>query len=220
MAIRPHNGERMKRQKLFGNLDWLFFDLGSTLVDESKAYEHRIREIADISHRSYGELLEYARSAYRQNIKGDLAAARMAGIPLPAWHKEEEVLYPGTVACLRELSSRYYIGIIANQSPGTVRRLKAYGLMPYIELVIASAEEGLSKPDPEIFRIALAKSHCRPENTVMIGDRIDNDIVPAKLLGMKTIWIRQGPWREWNICRKIENPDCIVDSLTELCNIL
>ena len=77
----------------------------------------------------------------------------MAGIPLPAWHKEEEVLYPGTVACLRELSSRYHIGIIANQSPGTVRRLKAYGLMPYIELVIASAEECLFKPDPEIFRL-------------------------------------------------------------------
>ena len=54
----------------------------------------------------------------------------------------------------------------------------------------------------------------------MIGDRIDNDIVPAKFLGIKTIWIRQGPWREWNLCRDIEHPDCIVDSLTELCTIL
>lgn len=33
---------------------------------------------------------------------------------------------------------------------------------------------------------------CKPENAVMIGDRIDNDIVPAKQLGMKTIWIKQG----------------------------
>lgn len=210
----------MKRQNLFGNLDWLFFDLGSTLVDESKAYKHRIQEIADASHRSYGELLEYARAAYRRNVKGDLAAARMAGIPLPAWHKEEEDLYPDAAACLRELSNRYHIGIIANQSPGTDRRLKACGLRPYIKLVIASAEEGISKPDPEIFRIALARSCCRPENAAMIGDRIDNDIVPAKLLGMKTIWIRQGPWQEWKIFRDIEHPDRIVDSLTELCTIL
>ena len=58
-------------------------------------------------------------------------------------------------------------------------------------IVIASAEEGVSKPDRRIFEIALERSGCKPENAVMIGDRIDNDIVPAKQLGMKTIWIKQ-----------------------------
>ena len=33
---------------------------------------------------------------------------------------------------------------------------------------------------------------CQAENAVMIGDRLDNDIAPAKKLGMKTVWIRQG----------------------------
>ena len=33
---------------------------------------------------------------------------------------------------------------------------------------------------------------CRPENAVMVGDRLDNDIRPAKELGMKTIRIRKG----------------------------
>ena len=58
--------------------------------------------------------------------------------------------------------------------------------------MIASAEEGVSKPDPRIFEIALGRADCKAEHAVMIGDRIDNDVVPAKKMGMKTVWIRQG----------------------------
>ena len=54
----------------------------------------------------------------------------------------------------------------------------------------------------------------------MIGDRIDNDIIPAKSLGMHTIWVKQGFGRYWNITKEIERADCAVDSLTELFDIL
>lgn len=64
--------------------------------------------------------------------------------------------------------------------------------MKYIKLVVASAEEGVAKPDSEIFLRALKRAECLPGNAVMIGDRIDNDIEPANRLGMKTIWVRQG----------------------------
>lgn len=76
----------------------------------------------------------------------------------------------------------------------------------YIDLVIASAEEGVSKPDRRIFEIALERSGCKPENAVMIGDRIDNDIVPAKQLGMKTIWIKQGFGSLWTVMDESEKP--------------
>ncbi len=64
--------------------------------------------------------------------------------------------------------------------------------MKYIKLVVASAEKGVAKPDSEIFLRALSRAYCLPENAVMIGDRIDNDIEPANKLGMKTIWVKQG----------------------------
>ena len=50
----------------------------------------------------------------------------------------------------------------------------------------------------------------------MIGDRIDNDIVPAKELGMKTIWIKQGFGKYWNIKSENEIPDEEINSLSEL----
>ena len=93
-------------------------------------------------------------------------------------------------------------------------------MLPYIDLIIASAEEGVSKPDLRIFEIALQRSSCPPEQAVMIGDRMDNDILPAKSLGMRTVWIKQGFGKYWNVTEEAERPDRVVGSLTELCDIL
>lgn len=55
-------------------------------------------------------------------------------------------------------------------------------------------------------------------NAIMIGDRIDNDIIPAKLLGMYTIWIKQGFGQYWNITEDVERADYVVHSLMDICN--
>jgi len=47
-----------------------------------------------------------------------------------------------------------------------------------------------------------------------------NDIIPAKSLGMHTIWVKQGFGRYWNITKEIERADCSVDNLSELCDNL
>jgi FMN phosphatase YigB (HAD superfamily) len=93
---------------------------------------------------------------------------------------------------LRTLSSRYRIGVIANQPAGTEERLTKWGLTPFISICLSSTEVGLEKPDPAIFQLALSQSGCKPSQAVMIGDRLDNDIRPARLLGWKTIRIAQG----------------------------
>ena len=129
-------------------------------------------------------------------------------------------MYSDTSKCLEELSSKYKIGIIANQKLGTEERLKEYGLLQYIDLVVASAEEGVAKPDKRIFEIALERSNCESQNAIMIGDRVDNDIVPANLLGMHTIWIKQGFGQYWNITKEIEKADYTVNNLSEICDVL
>lgn len=111
---------------------------------------------------------------------------------MPEWHTEDGILYPDTEACLGELSKENKIGLIANQLPGTKQRLEQHGIMKYIDLAVTSAEAGVAKPDKRIFEIALERGGCKPESAIMIGDRVDNDIVPAKRIGMKTIWIKQG----------------------------
>ena len=197
-------------------IKWLFFDIGSTLVDEGAAYEHRLRDISEAANVPFEQVQEKALEFYRQNRKGDKETAKYFGVPLPDWHSEDESPYPDAAATLARLHSRFKIGIIANQLPGTRARLDRYRLLPHIDLIVASAEEGVSKPDPRIFQIALDRADCRPWDAVMIGDRIDNDIVPARELGMRTAWIKQGYGQYWTIRRDTEQPDAIIHSLTEL----
>ena len=61
---------------------------------------------------------------------------------------------------------------------------------------------------------------CKPEEAVMIGDRLDYDIRPAKELGMRTIRIRQGITKYLSPCYDAETPVYTVNSLSELLDIL
>ena len=109
--------------------------------------------------------------------------------------------------------------MFGNHIPGAEKRLEGMGIRRYFDLIVTSAEEGVAKPDPGIFRIALNRAGCAPEQAFMIGDRIDNDIVPAKQMGMKTVRIKQGVGKYWNIQGECETPDYEVNSLSELLSI-
>lgn len=201
------------------DVKWLFFDMGSTLIDETKVYDDIFQKIAI----AVGVSVEFVKTRaigfYRQNKRGHKEVMRLLGVDYPEWSPEYEELYPDTVKCLQVLREKYHLGIIANQIPGAEKRLERMGIRQYFDLIISSAEEGVAKPDPEIFRIALARAGCSPEQAVMIGDRIDNDIVPAKQMGMKTVWIKQGVGKYWNIQRESETPEYEVNSLSEILSI-
>ena len=199
---------------------WLFFDIGSTLVDESLVYEYIFGGIADASGKSTEYIYDKAMEFYRQNKKGDKEVTEMLGVKAPAWDTKRERLYPDTEEVLINLHEKYKIGVIANQMYGTEERLETFGIRRFIDVVVASAEEGVEKPDRRIFEIAFERARCSPEEAVMIGDRIDNDIVPAKKLGMKTVWMKQGFGRFWKIGGDEEKPDYEATCLTDLLDLL
>ena len=99
---------------------------------------------------------------------------------------------------------------------GSEERLERFGIRKYIDIVVASAEEGVAKPDRRIFEIALTRAGCMPEEAAMVGDRLDNDIVPANELGMYTIWIKQGNWIYATPKESLEYPDWMIMNLNEL----
>ena len=172
--------------------EWIFFDIGSTLVDESKAYEHRIKDTIQNTDSTYNQFYNLMIDSAKQGKNGYIEAAKELNLQTTKWHSEDEFLYPDTVSTLKLLSEKYEIGIIANQPLGTQKRLNKMGIDKYISLVLSSAEENISKPDLRIFKLVLDRAGCSPDNAVMVGDRLDNDIVPAKAVGMGTIWIKQG----------------------------
>lgn len=210
-----------------GDLDMLakithiFFDMGTTLIDETECYNHRICEAIAGTDITFEQFTEKRIFFQKQNLKGDLEAIKFFGLKKTPWHREDERLYPEAEEILCYLRERGYIlGVIANQGLGTEKRLEAWGIRKYFDSITASAEECVAKPDPEMFLRALKRSGGLAESSVMIGDRLDNDIAPAKALGMKTVWIKQGFAVYSSPTCSEELPDHTISNLMELKNLL
>ena len=205
---------------MMDTIKWVFFDIGSTLVDESTAYKNRIKRTIANTEVSYNEFYQRMVEISKHNQNAYNMVIEEYGLTKAPWNSDDEFVYPKAENCLCELSKHYKIGIIANQNLGSEERLEKLGLLKYIDLVIASAEEGVAKPDLRIFQIALDRANCKPEEALMVGDRIDNDIVPANKIGMKTIWIKQGFGKYCEPKTEKEQPDYTVKNLNELISIL
>ena len=172
---------------------WIFFDMGSTLVDETQAYDHRVRDMIAGTSITFKEF-DDARIAFaRQGLDGNSAAIKHFCLTKTPWHAEDEVPYPDAWDTLQQISEKgYRLGIIANQISGTSDRLSNWGLRAFFDVIISSAEAGIAKPEKAIFEQALMLAGCKPAESMMVGDRLDNDMQPAKAMGMRTVWIRQG----------------------------
>ena len=81
------------------------------------------------------------------------------------------------------------LGVISNFYGNVEVLCKEFGLNEYLDFILDSMVVGVRKPDPAIFRLALEKLGTPAEETAFVGDSFDRDIIPAKALGMKTIWL-------------------------------
>ncbi|MDR1409444.1 MAG: HAD family hydrolase [Oscillospiraceae bacterium] len=169
-------------------IDWIFFDLGSTLLDETDRVNERISETAKrlkIDETMFRTQLEITAKTHPYVIHMELPN----GAEWAPWPKRLDQLYLAAIPTLDLLHKKYRLGVIANHGKDTAQLL---GINRFFSTYMVSAAAGFGKPDLRIFKMALEQAGCAPKNAWMIGDRLDNDIYPAKKLGMKTIWIRQG----------------------------
>ena len=84
------------------------------------------------------------------------------------------------------------VGFAGNQPAGAESSLA--GLVQPGDLVATSADWGISKPDPAFFTRIAAELDLPPSEIAYVGDRVDNDILPAAAAGMFTVHLRRGPW--------------------------
>lgn len=95
---------------------------------------------------------------------------------------------------LRKLSRRRVkLGVISNVSSHEVALgiLDKVRLAKYFDLVVTSAESGIRKPDPGIFRYALYQLNIRPEEAIMVGDSERHDIQGGYIAGLRTVLVNR-----------------------------
>lgn len=103
---------------------------------------------------------------------------------------EHYALFPDALPALRELSATgYTLGIVSNFEEWLTTLLERLGVLPLMSVIVVSGREGIEKPDPKIFRIALKRLHVAPERAVYVGDNPRIDVEPALKLGMGAVLI-------------------------------
>ena len=124
------------------------------------------------------------------DLRRAFAERAAAGVPR---HEELYDLYPDAGAALARLrAAGVRVAIAGNQPAGAER-----SVAPVVEpgdLVATSAAWGVSKPDPAFFARLLEELGLEAASVAYVGDRVDNDVLPAAQAGLFTVHLRRGPW--------------------------
>ncbi len=128
-------------------------------------------------------------------------------------------LDPEATDLLQWLSDeRYHIGLISNASDSddVFTLLKQHGLIDFFEIVLISAEKGLRKPHPSMFLEGIEYFHADPQQCIMVGDKLNMDILGAKQAGMHTIWLTRCEEEKDLPISDNNQPDFIIARLSEV----
>lgn len=168
-------------------MKFVVFDVGETLVDETP-YWTSVADRLGIPRFTFLGVLGgvVARGEHHARVFDVLGVERVGG-------ERRFELYPDALPCLRRLrEAGYEVGIAANQPDWGEAALREAGVA--VDVVATSADWGVEKPSPEFFA-RVVEAAGRPAGEIAyVGDRVDNDVRPARAAGMVAVHIRRGPW--------------------------
>ncbi len=123
---------------------------------------------------------------------------------------------------LHELrDENFKVGLLSNAPyhAGIRLLLDTHNLTQYFDVIATSAQIGFCKPDKRTFEYVLKELQSSPQNSVMIGDDLKNDIYGAQQMGMKAIYVKKDFQITPNGTVNV-TPDGIVTDLNEIISII
>jgi HAD superfamily hydrolase (TIGR01549 family) len=193
-------------------------DIRAALAAEGSAADDvRYREAERWAVDSFASSTYQAMIWYLTGFDAARAARVYQGFRQRAHGRDVFELRPGMAELLERLHGRgLKLGLAANQPTAVIERLDRGGVGRFFHHREVSEHHGFLKPDVRLFLRACDDLGVQPAECIMVGDRIDNDIVPARLLGMRTVLLRVGRHsnqqpRTWH-----ERPDAEVYTVPEL----
>ena len=163
------------------------FDVGETLVDETHAWE-RLADAARVPRFTLMGLLGglAARGEPHRRVWDLLGVEAPADPGSPGGSD----FYDDALPCLGALrSAGYRLGAAGNMPASFEQALQAH-----VDFTGSSQRWGVEKPDPAFFARVIAEAGEPSERIAYVGDRVDNDVIPAREAGMLAVHIRRGPW--------------------------
>lgn len=200
---------------------WVCLDVGETLIDETRVWstwadELRVPRLTFLA--ALGAVI--ARGGEHRDVFPMFGAddwqLRLPAVEATYGGFAAEDLYPDAVRALDSLrAAGYRVAIVANQPAVRTDELRAIGVDA--DVVEMSEALGVAKPDRAFFtRVLELMGAPDPAAVAYVGDRVDNDVLPAVAAGMRAVWLRRGPWGVIQALPPDVAPALVVDSLDEL----
>jgi len=196
------------------------FDVGETLVDETR-YWGDWADRAGVPRLTFfavlGGVIERGEDHRRvfELVRPEFDVDRALGEGGANGFRPAD-LYDDALPCIERLrAGGYLVGLAGNQTEETARTLQDLGVPA--DFVGSSAEWGVWKPSPLFFARVAEEAGREPAEIAYVGDRVDNDVVPAATSGMVAVFIRRGPWALLHAHRpEASVARLTIDSLDEL----
>ena len=152
------------------------------------------------------------RAGITRTVQTDAALAE-----LKMFHDREntwDAVPADVIPALRRLKGAgLRVVVVSNTSPTLRRAFSRLGIEPLIDLVIASEEEAVEKPDPRLFRIALERSGANLEATIHCGDLYEIDIVGARAAGLPAVLLDSAGVYDGVDCPRVASMTGFVDGV-------
>lgn len=212
-------------------VELILFDVGGTLYDDdcfARALHDAVAELAGgVSEEEFWSAYDAARERNEGSLRTALADRFLGGRrdELVAavrrhWRYPESALYADVLPALSALGRRYRLGIVANSTDAVLDALRRDGLDGAFAVIALAERVGHEKPDPRIFRWALAEAGCAASRALYVGNRLDTDVRPAQLVGMRAVWMLRGEAPPAPAPGQLDQPDAVITSLTGLPTVL
>jgi HAD superfamily hydrolase (TIGR01549 family) len=117
---------------------------------------------------------------------------------------------------IKTIHENYVTAIAGQYGREILALLERNNLIGYFTHNITQDDFPLTKPDTRYYEAIVRKIGVDPETCVMVGDRIDKDVIPARLLGMRTVLVRTGIHRNQVPRTPFEIPDADLESIKGL----
>jgi HAD superfamily hydrolase (TIGR01549 family) len=210
------------------HLDVVFLDVGGPIYGDRPYYEALWRAISEARPeaseaefwREFDRCRREQRGPFTRRLvlkflpPEDLERVIDRGHEL--WTYPPDSLQPDVRPTLEVLRESYRVGLLANQQRWIRDTLTRDGLTAFIDVWVISAEIGVEKPDSGIFEAAVRAAGVPAGRCAMVGDRLDNDIVPAAGVGMRTVWLLRGEAPDMPTPGQLARADSAIRSLAEL----
>jgi FMN phosphatase YigB (HAD superfamily) len=189
------------------------FDVGETLVDESRMWTTRALRVGLTPFTLCGTVGALIALGRDHSEVWDVL-----GVNRPDFVADviQADLYPDALECVAAArGAGLAVGVAGNQPAGIENLLRAAGLVA--DFIASSAAWGVAKPDQRFFLRLIHEAKLPAEHILYVGDRLDNDVLPAHGAGLRTAFVRRGPWGYVHALKpEAALADLRVDSLSEL----